>query len=455
MIIDFKMLKRFLIAGILIGIQGCAGVTLNPFSEKPYFASPPAQMTRADQELFDRALFRQTNNRIQPAIKVWNQFLEKHPRSFEARNNLGLVYFEDDQVDASIAELETAMSLEPSESKIKKNLIRVLKFKATLYKEAKDYNRAVDTLKRVQDIASPEEKEKIGFRIEKYEDKAFKQAKRINTLYSYEGFLKRYPNSSKNSDEARMKIEGLKSREPVISGEKIIAEDKASTEAAPAEAPLAKVESKGIDAEVPVPENSPMEEGSKENMAEAIPTMKDVTGKKMESAVTGKIPRLGEAPEKDAMEKAEIAETPPVVENLDKGFIPVQPLEVPRSSEQKIEIATQVEPKPATGVDLFPNLEPDSSPPEPSISSQIPIISSPTPEDPPEIAQAPQRKVRIVTRTNPLRVREDPDLNSRILATVPKGSLVPLIKEEYGWYKVEFSAGKMGWISKNYSQLVE
>ncbi len=449
MIMDCKMLKGLLIAGILIGIQGCAVTTLNPFSEKPYFASPPAQMTQADRELFDRALFRQTNNRIQPAIKVWNQFLEKHPRSFEARNNLGLVYFEDDQVDASISELETGLSLEPNESKIKKNLIRVLKFKATLYKEARDYNRAVDTLKRVQEIASPEQKEKIGFRIEEYEDKAYEQAKRIDTLDAYEGFLKRYPNSSKNSDEARMKIEGLKPRDTVFPDEKIITEDKASLETPPAEAPLTKVGNDGIDAGNPMLEGSPMEGESKASMAEATPTVKNFTEKKMESAVTGGKSPIRDDSGKETMKKVEMAEeTPTVVENLDKGFIPVQPLEVPRSAEQKIEIATQVEPKPATGVDLFPSLEPD-------VSSQIPQISSPTTEDFPEVAKAQQRKVRIVTRRDPLRVRKYPTLFSRVLATVPKGSLVPLIREENGWYKIEFSTGQMGWISKKYSQLAE
>ncbi len=450
------MLKRFLIAGILIGMQGCGSATLNPFFEKPYFNSPPAQLTRADRELFDRALFRQTNNRIQPAIKVWSQFLEKHPRSFEAHNNLGLVYFEDDQVDQAIAELETAMSLEPAESKIKKNLIRVLKFKATLYKEARDYNRAVDTLQRVQEIASPKQKEKIGFRIEEYEDKAYEQAKRIDTLDAYEGFLKRYPNSSKNSNEARMKIEGLKPRDTVFPNEKFFSENKASLEAPLAEAPLTKLGNEGMDAGKPVLEASPMEEGSKGDMVVATPMVKDISEKKMEFPVTGEIPRLGEESGKAVMEKAEMAEkTQPFVKSLDKGFIPIQPLEVPRSAEQKIEIATQVELKPATGVDLFPSLEPDASPPEPDIFSQIPKISSPKPEDFPEIAKAPQRKVRIVTRINPLRVREDPHLNSRILATVPKDSLVPLIKEENGWYKVEFSTGQMGWISKKYSQLVE
>lgn len=482
MFIDFKMLKRFLIAGILIGMQGCASASMSQFFEKPYFASAPAEITGADRELFDRALFRQTNNRIQPAIKVWNEFLEKYPRSFEAHNNLGLVYFEDDQVDAAIAELERALSLEPSESKIKNNLIRVLKFKSTLYKEANDYNRAVDTLKRIQEMSSPEQKEKIGFRIEEYEDKAFEQAKRINTLDAYEGFLKRYPDSSKNSGEARRKIEELKSfaiASPDIASpvENTIPEGKDSLIAPPAEdfvlspetptdSSVVEIENKGTEAENSMLEGS-LEEENKENMAEAPSTMKDLTEKKMESAAIQENLSTGGDSTRKTFEKLEMTEkappvvenltekAPPVVESLDEGFIPVQPLEVPRSAEQKIKIATQPEPKPATGVDLFPSLKPDASSQEPEISIPAPKVSIPTPEDVPEVAKAPQRKVKIVTRENPLRVREDPTLDSRILATLAKGSLVPFLREENGWYKVEFSTGQMGWISKKYAQLVK
>jgi hypothetical protein len=449
MIMENKMLKRWLIAGILIAVQGCAGATLNPFVEKPYFASPPSQISRADQELFDRALFRQTNNRIQPAIKVWQQFLEKYPRSYEARNNLGLVYFEDDQLDAAIIELDTAMSLEPSEMKIKKNLMRALKFKAILYKEARDYNRAVDTLKRAQEISTPEEKERIGYRIEKYEDKAFEQAKRVNTLEAYQAFLIRFPESSKNSDEARMKIEGLKHRADAVPEKQV--EPDALTKAPPA-----NVENEGMDADNVLLEGLTMEKGNKEDMEGEAPKVNDLTEKKMEPAVIGLKPPIGEDSGNEAMEKVEMADkTTPVVESLDNGFIPVQPLEVPRSDEQKIEIATHPEPKPPTGVTLFPAEIPEASPMKPKVSSPAPVISPPTQDDFPEVAQAPQKKVKIVTRQDPLRVRAEPTSDSRVLATVAKGSLVPLVKEENGWYKIKISDGEMGWVSKKYSQLVE
>jgi tetratricopeptide (TPR) repeat protein len=460
MIIENKILKRWLMAGILIVIQGCAGTTLNPFVEKSYFASPPAQMSKADQELFDRALFRQTNNRLQPAIKVWGQFLEKYPRSFEAHNNLGLVYFEDDQLDAAVIELEKALSLEPSETKIKKNLVRALNFKALLYREANDYNRAVDTLKRVQEISTPEEQEKVGYRIEKYEDKAFKQAKRINTLEAYQGFLIRYPKSSKNSDEARTKIEGLKRREVVYSEKKPEGDVNSKTSSA-----VMKPEE--MRAGEALLEGSLMEEGNKENMADITSTMKDAVEKEKENLAGGAAPKIKSAAEKkvesamtdlkapvgkdlETVGKVEMADkTPSVPKTLNNGFIPVQPLEVPLSGEQKIEIATQPNPKPATGVDPFSN-------PEPEILKPATGTPSPKQNDSPEVlAQAPNKKVKIVTSKDPLRIRAGPTSDSRVLATVAKGSLVPFVKEENGWYKIEFSAGQMGWVSKKYALMVE
>ena len=133
----------------------------------------------------------------------------------------------------------------------------------------------------------------------------------------------------------------------------------------------------------------------------------------------------------------------------------MQPLEVPRSDEQKIEIATQPEPKPATGVDLFPSLESKVSPPEPVVENPAPTISPIQNNFPEEVAQAPKRQVKIVTSKDPLRVRQGPTSDSKILATVAKGSLVPLVKEENGWYKIELYGGEMGWVSKKYSHLVE
>jgi tetratricopeptide (TPR) repeat protein len=431
---NFKTLSRFCVVGFLVWIQACAGNPLTQYYEKPYFKAPQAQMTREDRELFDRALFRQENNRIQASIKVWKQFLQKHPRSFEAHNNLGLVYFEDDQVDSSISEFETALSLEPNDSKIKKNLVRVLKFKSTMLNEARDYNGAVDNLKRAQEFSPPEQKEKIGFILEKFEDKVFEQAKQTNTLEAYEGFLARFPNSGAKADEARTKIAGLK---PVSRRVDETALDGMQTEDPSTAASLDEKTAPAMDS---MPESG-MEKSAPENMEQATSVMEDVI---QESADKGHMDGDASTMKEEAeqiLETAEKTEASSLIDNLDKGPVPEQPQEAVRSVERPIEIATQPEPKPSTGTDLFPVQEP---PPE--VASLF---------DTPEVSQPAKKIVEIVTRFDPLRVREEPTLSSRVLATVDKGSQFPFVTERNGWYKVEFSAGQLGWVSKKFSRLME
>jgi tetratricopeptide (TPR) repeat protein len=428
---NLKTLSRFCVIGLLVCIQACASNPLGYFSEKPYFTAPQGQMTREDRELFDRALFRQENNRSAAAIKVWKQFLQKYPRSFEAHNNLGLVYFGDDQVGPSIVEFETALSLEPNDEKIKNNLVRVLMFKSTLLNEARDYNGAVDTLKQAQELSSPEQKEKIGFIIEKFEDKVFEQAKQSNTLQAYEGFLKRFPNSGKKADEARTKIAGLK---PISSEVSETALDGMQTEdSSPAVSPggteipdsdpapaMAKTGDEDMEKDISGAESSILESADKGHMDEVGSPMKEGAGK--------------------IMETAEKAEERPLIESLDEGIVPEQPQEVVRSVDRPIEIATQPEPKPSTGTDLFPAQEP------PEVANLFDSL---------EGSQPPKKIVEIVTRNDPLRVREEPSSNSRVLGTVDKGSQFPFVREQNGWYKVQFSSGQMGWVSKKFSRLME
>lgn len=429
---NFKTLSRFCVAGLLVWMQACASNPLSQFNEKPYFTDPQAQMTREDRDLFDRALYRQENNRIQASIKVWKQFLQKHPRSFEAHNNLGLVYFEDDQVDSSIVEFETALSLEPNDSKIKKNLVRVLQFKATLLNEARNYNGAVDTLKQAQELSPPQQKERIGFIIEKFEDKVFEQAKQTNTLQAYEGFLKRFPSSGVNADEARTKIAGMQPVRRLV--DETVLDGMQSEDPATA-ASLVEATAPAID---PVSESG-MKKSTPENMEQATSA-----GVIQESADKGHmeedVSTMKDEPEQ-VLESAEKVDASPLIDNLNKEMVPEQPQEAVRSIERPIEIATQPEPKPSTGTELFPDQEPP-----PVVANLFDAL---------EQSQPQNKFVEIITRKDPLRVREEPTLSSKVLATVDKGSQFLFVTEQNGWYKVEFSAGQSGWVSKKFSRLVE
>ena len=67
---------------------------------------------------------------------------------------------------------------------------------------------------------------------------------------------------------------------------------------------------------------------------------------------------------------------------------------------------------------------------------------------------APTRRVRIMTKEAPLRVRAEPDARSKVLAQIPKGSVVPVFQEGKDWFEIEYQRGKKGWISKKYSVLI-
>jgi uncharacterized protein YgiM (DUF1202 family) len=68
---------------------------------------------------------------------------------------------------------------------------------------------------------------------------------------------------------------------------------------------------------------------------------------------------------------------------------------------------------------------------------------------------APTRRVQITTKEAPLSVRAEPDVRSKGLAQLPKGSVVPVFQEAKDWFQIEYQKGKKGWISKKYSELIK
>ena len=83
-------------------------------------AKPPSQFfnsfsestNMADQALFSRAIAHQKKGQIKTAISIWEKFLGKYPNSYEARNNLGFLYYANDQITRAIVQFEQGLSLE-------------------------------------------------------------------------------------------------------------------------------------------------------------------------------------------------------------------------------------------------------------------------------------------------------------------------------------------------------
>ena len=122
-------------------------------------------------------------------------------------------YYANDQLSLALEELHKAHELEPSDLKIKENLIRTLKFQTSLLTENKEYERAIENWGVISDL-SPDEKEKISYKIEELEDKVFERAKRTNTAEDYQAFLQHYPESP-YAEAARKKLDDLKNSQLV------------------------------------------------------------------------------------------------------------------------------------------------------------------------------------------------------------------------------------------------
>ena len=204
-----KTLKHDSILVILLIFMsiGCA----KPSSQ--FFDMPSKVMLGFDQKLFSRAMEHQKKGQIESAIALWKKFLLKYPNSYEARNNLSLLYYADDQIKQAIYQLNLALKLEPGSIRIKGNLLRGLKVEVVIHDENKEYDSAILYYKWIAKLSLATEQEKIEREIEALEDKIFKQVQNSNLMAEYLEFLKKYPRSHKNSDEARLWVEKMKQNE--------------------------------------------------------------------------------------------------------------------------------------------------------------------------------------------------------------------------------------------------
>ena len=178
----------------------------------PYFEMPPEHLLIAERELFSLALQQQKNNKLKSSIGLWKRFLANNSRSFRGYNNLGMVYYTNNQLSLALSAFETAIDLEPLDHKIKENLKRTLRFQITLLRENKDYDAAIQFLKRIATLSDGLEHIKVTLKIQTMMNNIFEQVKRSNSLEDYEVFLAKYPNSLGYSNEARRRIERIKSQ---------------------------------------------------------------------------------------------------------------------------------------------------------------------------------------------------------------------------------------------------
>jgi uncharacterized protein YgiM (DUF1202 family) len=146
-----------------------------------------------DKKLFSQALMAQDKGQIESAIKLWKEYLAKHPESYEAHNNLGSLYYNQDMLTQALQEFETAYRLQPNDEKTRKNLARALRFKASMLHESREYFKTLEVLARLEDIVEPEEKQAVLFNQEQVEDQIYLQVIKANNSAAYQDFINRFP----------------------------------------------------------------------------------------------------------------------------------------------------------------------------------------------------------------------------------------------------------------------
>jgi tetratricopeptide (TPR) repeat protein len=137
---------------------------------------------------------------------LWSKFLKRNPNSFTARNNLGLLYYAKDEIVQAIYYSEQGLKLRPDEIQLKKNLVRALKVQSAIFEENREFDEAIMNLRRVIQLSSAGEQEALERQVESLEDFIFEQVRRSSSMEQYQEFLKKYPHSLENSDEARLWI---------------------------------------------------------------------------------------------------------------------------------------------------------------------------------------------------------------------------------------------------------
>ena len=171
------------------------------------FAAIPSQsLSTIDRELFKRAVLHQSKGQIDSAILLWSKFLKRNPNSFTARNNLGLLYYAKDEIVQAIYYSEQGLKLRPDEIQLKKHLVRALKVQSAIFEENREFDEAIMNLRRVIQLSSAGEQEAFERQVESLEDFIFEQVRRSSSMEQYQEFLKKYPHSLENSDEARLWI---------------------------------------------------------------------------------------------------------------------------------------------------------------------------------------------------------------------------------------------------------
>ncbi len=388
------------LAAIVLALAACQT------TKSSYFETPRGQLAKQDVELFDSALKEQKEGRLEKAAELWEKFLETNPRSYEAHSNLGMTLYSNDKLSESIKEFARALELEPGDETIKANYARALKFQTTLYEENKDYEKALDNLKRVEEL-SPEDKEKIRFEKEGLYGKLYDQAKMADTAAAYQNFLNMYPEAPQVK-EAESRLKAL-----------------SQTAGVPNLPTLGAL--------------PPLKPAAEETMKMKAGT--DMGGPPSTSILEEETPEAGGSAATGSMAAKRVKK----MQEGDDGE------HMAPESAGKMKGGSDSKQKPMAAA---PTPQKSASTPAATTPAQKKLVPSPK-KAVAKVARGRPLMVQIMTKSSPLRVRKTPDSKGKIVGHLSKNAVAPYLGKSDGWYRVEYEKGKTGWISKKFTKILK
>ena len=455
------MNKRILVILLTLLIYGMGCATQGAIK---VYEVPPPSIPTADNKLFAKALAAQNAGQVKVAIKQWKRFLARHPNSFEARNNLGMVYYTENQVTQALQEFDTAYRLEPISEKIRKNLSRALAFQADLLYESKEYDRVIRNLKRLKEVSPPKEQQGLDIKMEQVEDAIYEQVQRADTARAYEDFIRKYP-IGLNADAAKKRLLQLSSKSSktiTLEGAMPVSPRSGLLTDGGPEGP--GEEQAVIHEENSLPEPPAMETMDEEMVIEEEIVPPSILPDEMSSSRTETLADIQRDPNlssNDFSAPAEALNTLPGTEAL----MAVAGMEAPIPLDQVVEVES--ESWPATIQEYTSTIEepeflvtpqflaePEAIQDE--VMLQTPVMAPfeiAEEFDPVETAQLTLResKIRIQVDTF-LNVRAAPSTKGKIVGQLNNGEERPLLSEKSHWFQIEFAEGRTGWVHRKFAR---
>lgn len=403
-------------------LAGCAG------TQSALYDTPSLSITKEDSDLFAKAFRTQKLNKYGYASKLWQEFLVNNPNSYQAHNNLGVIYFHEDQLNHSIQEFETAYAQSPRDEnkKVGKNLISALKLKTILLKENREYVRGRKHLVRLHGLVPNEEKEKVRAMIEDFDNRIFEKVMGENSVEAYERYLENYPKGY-NVIEAKERLIELKERPG--------APMSFNTD------PPAPAKLEGV-LDLPANESWVEEEAPVVQKAPPIKPRPTVLTPSLSSVKSGQgnqsLAKLNPAPpveaRKAARKRPQMENSARVSLNSKIGAI------IPRgdgighqpSSEDGLVSLFYLEDKgPGNAVTLETEAE--------ETQSQLVKV----------------QLVKVVVKDNQLlKVLDQPSIKSKIVGQLENNDVCVLLNEIEGWFQVKYTGENTGWISQQFSEKI-